>query len=184
LLVIYGRIELALFTFIPMVISWIWILGLASLFNINFNFVNIVIATFIFGLGDDYSIFITDGLLNKYKHKKNSLNSYNQAIILSAITTMVGLGVLFFAKHPAINSISIISVLGILCILLVSMIVQPLLFNLFVQNRVENKKIPLTLIAFLVSVFEFSWFVIGCFFAYIVLGVLLLLPIPKKNKRY
>lgn len=184
LLVIYGRIELALFTFIPMVISWIWILGIASLFGMSFNFVNIVIATFIFGLGDDFSIFITDGLLNKYKHKKNTLNSYNQAIILSAITTMVGLGVLFFAKHPAIHSISIISVLGILCILLVSMVVQPLLFNLFVQNRVENKKNPLTLIAFLVSVFEFSWFVIGCFFAYIVLIVLIILPIPKKNKRY
>lgn len=184
LLIIYGRIELTLFTFIPMVISWIWILGLASIFNINFNFVNIVIATFIFGLGDDFSIFITDGLLNKYKYKKNSLNAYNQAIVLSAITTMVGLGVLFFAKHPAINSISIISVLGIGCILFISIVVQPLLFNLFIQNRVNHKKTPISFIAFIVSVFEFSWFVAGCLVAYVVLLILLLLPIPKKNKRY
>lgn len=184
LLIIYGRIELTLFTFIPMVISWIWILGLASIFNINFNFVNIVIATFIFGLGDDFSIFITDGLLNKYKYKKNAINSYNQAIVLSALTTMVGLGVLFFAKHPAINSISIISVLGIGCILFISIVVQPLLFNLFIQNRTDIKKTPATFIAFIVSVFEFSWFVIGCFVAYVVLFILLLLPLPKKYKRY
>ena len=68
---------MALFTFIPMVISWIWILGIAAIFGLKFNFVNIVIATFIFGLGDDFSIFVTDGLLHKYKHKKNTLGSYN-----------------------------------------------------------------------------------------------------------
>ena len=125
LLIIYGRIEMALFTFIPMVISWIWILGIASIFDIKFNFINIVIATFIFGLGDDFSIFVTDGLLHKYKYKKNTLGSYNTAIVLSAITTMVGTGVLFFAKHPAISSVSIISVLGIFCILIISIVVQP-----------------------------------------------------------
>jgi predicted RND superfamily exporter protein len=140
LLIIYGRIELALFTFIPMVISWVWILGMASIFDIKFNFVNIIIATFVFGLGDDFSIFVTDGLLSKYKYKKNTLGSYNTAIILSAITTMVGTGVLFFAKHPAIHSVAIISVLGIFCILVISIILQPFLFDIFIQNRVVSKK--------------------------------------------
>jgi len=74
-LFIYGRIELALFTFIPMVISWIWILGIAAIFDIKFNFVNIIIATFIFGLGDDFSIFVTDGLLHKYKYKKDTFKT-------------------------------------------------------------------------------------------------------------
>jgi 1-acyl-sn-glycerol-3-phosphate acyltransferase len=184
LLIIYGRIEMALFTFIPMVISWVWILGIAGIFDLKFNFVNIVIATFIFGLGDDFSIFVTDGLLHKYKHKKNTLGSYNMAIVLSALTTMVGTGVLFFAKHPAIHSVSVISVLGILCVLLVSIIVQPFLFDLFVQNRIGKKKTPLTLVALLVSVFEFSFFVAGCLHAYIILVGLYIFPAPKKNKRY
>jgi len=184
LLIIYGRIEMALFTFIPMVISWIWILGIAAIFGLKFNFVNIVIATFIFGLGDDFSIFVTDGLLHKYKHKKNTLGSYNMAIILSALTTMVGTGVLFFAKHPAIHSVSVISVLGILCVLLVSIIVQPFLFDLFIQKRIDKKKAPLTFIAFVVSIFEFPWFVFGCIVAYIVLAILFVLPIQKSKKRY
>jgi len=183
LLIIYGRIELALFTFIPMVISWIWILGIASIFDIKFNFVNIVIATFIFGLGDDFSIFVTDGLLNKYKYKKNSLGSYNIAIILSALTTMVGTGVLFFAKHPAIYSVSLISVLGIFCILIISIIVQPFLFSLFVQKRIETKKTPITLVAFLVSIFEFTWFVFGCIIIYSILLIIFILPLPKDKKR-
>ena len=184
LLLIYGRIELALITFIPMVISWIWILGIAAIFGIQFNFVNIIIATFIFGLGDDFSIFVTDGLLSKYKYNKNSLGSYNTAIILSAVTTMVGTGVLFFAEHPAIKSVSIISVLGIFCILIISLTVQPLLFNLIIQKRIDKKKTPVTLIAFIISVFEFSWFVFGCLVAYVVLAVLIILPLPKTKKRY
>ena len=183
LLIIYGRIELALITFIPMVISWIWILGIAALFGIQFNFVNIVIATFIFGLGDDFSIFVTDGLLSKYKYNKNSLGSYNTAIILSALTTMVGTGVLFFAEHPAIKSVSVISVLGIFCILIVSLTVQPLLFDLLIQKRVDKKKTPLTFIAFLISLFEFPWFVFGCIVAYLVLALLIIMPFSKKRKR-
>ncbi len=184
LLIVYGRIEMALFTFIPMVISWVWILGIAGMFGLKFNFVNIVIATFIFGLGDDFSIFVTDGLLNKYKYKKNTLGSYNMAIILSALTTMVGTGVLFFAEHPAIHSVSIVSVLGILCVLLVSIVVQPFLFDLFVQDRIDKKKIPLTFLAFVVSLFEFPWFVFGCFVNYTLLAILFILPFPKKHKRY
>lgn len=184
LLAIYGRIELALFTFIPMVISWVWILGIASIFDIKFNFVNIVIATFVFGLGDDFSIFVTDGLLSKYKYKKNTLSSYNTAIILSAITTMVGTGVLFFAKHPAIHSVALISVLGIFCILVISLVLQPFLFDIFIQNRIEKKKTPVTLVAFLVSVFEFSWFVFGCVVTYLILAFLIILPLPKKKKRF
>jgi len=184
LLIIYGRIELALFTFIPMVVSWIWILGIASIFDIKFNFVNIVIATFVFGLGDDYSIFVTDGLLTKYKFKKNTLGSYNTAIILSAITTMVGTGVLFFAKHPAIHSVALISVLGIFCILVISIVLQPFLFDIFIQNRIEKKKTPVTLVAFLVSVFEFSWFVFGCLVISILLPFIIILPISRKKKRF
>src|SRR5690606_5387883 len=37
LLLLYGRIELALLSFLPMAISWVWILGLAALLDIPFN---------------------------------------------------------------------------------------------------------------------------------------------------
>ena len=181
LIVIYGRIELALLAFIPMVISWIWILGFASLLDIKFNFVNIVITTFIFGLGDDFSIFVTDGLLAKYKTKKDSLKSYSLAIILSAGTTMIGTGVLYFAKHPAIHSIALLSVIGIACILFISLIVQPFLFHLFVQNKVDDNKPPTTFFQFICSSILFFFFVFGSF----ILSILsiLLLPVNKKSKR-
>ncbi|PWJ58553.1 1-acyl-sn-glycerol-3-phosphate acyltransferase [Dyadobacter jejuensis] len=183
LLLVYGRIELALLTFFPMVISWIWILGIASLLHIPFNFVNVVVTTFIFGLGDDFSIFVTDGLLQKYHHRRNSLQSYKSAIWLSGFTTLIGTGCLILAKHPAIHSIALISMLGIGCILFMSFIVQPALFRLFVQDRIEKKKPPITFLPFLISVNSFCYFVVGCLILHSHLVTILLLPISKKKKR-
>ncbi|HEY0742501.1 MAG TPA: MMPL family transporter, partial [Chryseosolibacter sp.] len=40
LLLMYGRIELTLMTFVPMLITWIWILGIMALVGIEFNIVN------------------------------------------------------------------------------------------------------------------------------------------------
>jgi predicted RND superfamily exporter protein len=100
LLISYGRIELTLITFIPMLIAWIWILGIMALLGIEFNIVNVMISTFIFGLGDDYSIFIMDGLRQEYKTGRKNLASYKTSILLSALTTIAGLGVLIFASTP------------------------------------------------------------------------------------
>jgi uncharacterized protein len=75
LLISYGRIELTLITFVPMLFTWIWILGLMGLFGIEFNIVNVMVSTFIFGLGDDYSIFIMDGLQSEYRSGRRTLPS-------------------------------------------------------------------------------------------------------------
>ena len=55
----FGRLELGIIAFLPLAVGWIWILGVMHLAGISFNIVNIILATFIFGQGDDYTIFIT-----------------------------------------------------------------------------------------------------------------------------
>lgn len=183
LFMVYGRIELALFSMFPMLLSWIWILGISALFDIQFNFVNIIIVTFIFGLGDDFSIFITDGLIQKYGQGKNQLQSYKPAIILSGITTIIGTGVLYFAKHPAVSSIALISVVGILTILFVSLVLQPGVFAIFVSNRTKRKRSPITLLGLLYSIFLYTYFLTGCTLIHGFLFILLLLPISRLKKR-
>jgi predicted exporter/2-polyprenyl-3-methyl-5-hydroxy-6-metoxy-1,4-benzoquinol methylase len=145
LLISYGRIELTLISFLPMLISWFWILGLMGIFDIHFNIVNIIISTFVFGLGDDYSIFITDGLQKKYIEGKDNLPSYKVSIFLSAFTTIIAMGALIFAKHPALRSIAVISIIGIACVLLISNTIIPLLFRWFITDRTDKGKAPFTL---------------------------------------
>lgn len=66
----FGRIELTLLSFLPLAISWIWILALMPVFNMQFNIVNIILATFIFGMGDDYTIFMTEGCMYEFRYGK------------------------------------------------------------------------------------------------------------------
>jgi uncharacterized protein len=184
LLISYGRIELALITFIPMLISWVWILGIMGLFGIKFNIVNIILSTFIFGLGDDYSIFTMDGLLQEYKYgKKDNLASFRSSIFLSAITTILGIGVMIFAKHPSLQSVALISIIGISCVVLTSQVLIPLLFNWLITNRVKKGRAPWTLQGWAKSVFAFTYFVTGCLVLTVIGWVLVKYnPFKKKEK--
>ena len=183
LLVSYGRIELTLFTFLPMAISWIIILGLMAILDIKFNIVNIILATFIFGIGDDFSIFIMDGLMQEYKNGKRMLDAHKTAIFFSAFTAIVGMGVLIFAKHPALKSIALISVLGMSVVVLVSYTIQPLLFRLLVTSQTQKGGFPYTLLAILNTAYCFIYFFIGCILSQVYMVVLMVLPISRTRKK-
>ena len=159
LLLMYGRIELTLVSFIPMFISWVWILGIMGMAGIQFNIINIIVSTLTFGLGDDYSLFIMDGLLQEYKTGKKNLSSFKSSIILSAVTTIAGLGVLIFAKHPALRSIALISIIGIVCVVVMAQILIPFLFSVLIKKRVNKNRFPWTLWGFIKSSFAFSYFI-------------------------
>lgn len=180
----YGRIELTLVSFIPMFVSMIWILGLMGIFGIEFNIINIIISALIFGLGDDYSLYIMDGLLQEYKTGKKILASYKTSIFLSAITTITGLGVLIFAKHPALKSIAFISIIGICCVVIMAQILIPFLFNILVRNRIEDKRFPWTFTGFLKSVFAFAYFVTGCIILTILGFLFKLNPFGKEKGKF
>ncbi len=182
LLVVYGRIELTLVSFIPMLISWVWILGIMGMAGIQFNIINIIISALIFGLGDDYSLFIMDGLLQEYKTGKKNLSSFKSSIILSAVTTIVGLGVLIFAKHPALKSIALISIIGILCVVIMSQILIPFFFSILIKNRVNKNRFPWTIWGFIKSSTAFSLFISVSLFFTILGRSFISLQVREKGK--
>ncbi|MEG1290407.1 MAG: 1-acyl-sn-glycerol-3-phosphate acyltransferase [Bacteroidales bacterium] len=183
LLLSYGRIELAALAFVPMAISWIIILGLMALFGIEFNIVNIILSTFIFGIGDDFSIFIMDGLLSEYTTGKKLLSSHKTAIFFSAFTTIIGMGALVFAGHPALKSISVISILGMCAVVIISYTIQPILFRLLISSQVHRGGFPYTLLGILNSLYAFLYFLSGCIILQILILILSFLPINKKRKK-
>lgn len=184
LLFSYGRVELTLITFLPMLITWIWILGLMGLFGLHFNIINIIISTFIFGLGDDFSIFITDGLTRKFKEGKEVISSHRVSIFLAAITITFGLGALIFAKHPALRSIALISIIGIFCVLFIGQTVQPFLYNFFIQSRKEKGFPPWTIPTLILFWIAFGYYVTVSLAATLIGYILLyLVPYPNIKKR-
>lgn len=115
----FRKIELVIVSVIPIMISWIFTTGVMGMFHLQFNVVNIIVCTLIFGIGVDYSIFMTSALQKEHTYGNKQLASYRTSILLSVITTLLGIGVLVFAKHPALKSISMISVIGIFSALLI-----------------------------------------------------------------
>ena len=161
LTVSFGRIELGIITFIPLLISWVFTLGIMGLLGIRFNIFNIIISTFIFGLGIDYAIFCMRGLMQEYQYGRKKLISYKISILLSGITTLVGIGVLIFAKHPALQSIAISAIIGILSVIFITYTLLPRLFNFLIRHEGRNRRWPATFKDFLFSINTFLIFIVG-----------------------
>ncbi|MBK5720105.1 1-acyl-sn-glycerol-3-phosphate acyltransferase [Dysgonomonas sp. Marseille-P4677] len=183
LLISYGRIELTLISFSPMFISWIIIIGIMGITGMEFNIINIILSTFIFGIGDDFSIFIMDGLQNKYRTNKPVLNGHKTAIFFSAFTIIVGIGALIFAQHPALQSISVMSILGMIVVVLVSYTIPPILFRIFISSQTTKGLPPYTLASILITAFIYGLFLVGCLSLRLIMLILYLIPIKKVKKR-
>jgi len=184
LLVFFGRIEIALITFIPILLSWMWTLGLMGLFGIEVNIFNIIISTFVFGLGIDYCIFLMNGIMNGYREGNQDLVPYKLSILLSAMTTIAGIGVLIFARHPALRSIAVVSIFGISTVVVVSYTLLPLLFRFLTRSSGRNRIQPVTLFKILSSLVTFLLF-LGCAgLVTLFLPLFILLPLPRSTKKH
>lgn len=131
----FGRFEIAALAFVPMALSWIWILGLMVVFGLKFNIVNIILATFIFGQGDDYTIFITEGVLQQHKTGRSMPGSYLRGILVSALIMFFGIGSLAFAQHPALQSLAWVTILGMSVVVSMACILPPYLFSLIIKYK-------------------------------------------------
>lgn len=171
----FRRLELALAAFLPMVVSWIWITGIMGIFGVSFNIVNIILATFIFGLGDDYTIFMVEGLQYEHTFRKPLLSSYKTGVTLSALTMFVGIGSLVFAVHPALHSLGAVAVIGMVCVVVLAFILPPVIFRFLVcrRGRKERKDriFPVRIADILVTLFCGVVFAVLCLYYKIVVAL-------------
>ena len=148
----FGRIELAIIAFIPMAISWVWILGIMAIVGIKFNIVNVILATFIFVQGDDYTIFMTEGCQHEYTFRKPILSSYKNSILQSALIMLVGIGTLIISKHPAMRSLAEVTIVGMISVVLMSYTFPPLLFKWLTMKDGKYRTYPITFISLLFGI--------------------------------
>ena len=161
LLFSFGRIELTILTFIPLTVAWVWILGIMNIFDIKFNIVNIILATFIFGLGDDYTIFVTEGMIYEYSRRKKMLVSFKNSIILSSTILFIAIGILIFAKHPALRLLAETAIIGMIAVVMCAYLLPPLFFNYLTTKNGKPREVPWTLTRFIFSFYSFMVFLVG-----------------------
>lgn len=183
LFLFYRSLSLTLIASIPIMLTWLLTIGIMGVFKIEFNVFNIIISSFIFGLGIDYSIFMTNALRKDYTYGTKEVSTYKISIILSVITTVLGVGVLVFAKHPAVYSISLVSLIGILITVFVVFTIQPLLFKIFISDRAKRGYSPIHFTLFIRSFLLTAFYAIGgMFFSLFSVTILRIIPVSKKKK--
>ena len=130
LLISFKSIWSAILSFIPMALSWYVVQGAMVLLGLQFNLINIVISTFIFGIGVDYSIFVMEGLLAIARSGSSKLLVWHKsAIFFSAIVLLIVMCSLLFAVHPSISSIGLTALIGMATTVIFSYTIQPWLFR-------------------------------------------------------
>ncbi len=130
LLISFRNLWIALIAFMPMALSWYVVEGMMALLGIQFNLINIVISTFIFGIGVDYSIFVMEGLLNEARNGDKSMLAFHKtAIFFSALVLIIVVCSLIFAQHPAIRSIGTSTLIGMVTTIAITYTLEPWIFR-------------------------------------------------------
>jgi len=126
LLSFHFNLKHTLLGFMPILLSWLIVLGAMVLADVRFNLISIIISTFIFGIGVDYSIFVMDGLTGTDQRK---LGYHKTAILLSAVTLIVTVSSMLIARHPAIQSVGFSTLVGLLSAVILSYVLQPAIYR-------------------------------------------------------
>ncbi len=182
LLIFFRRVELALISMIPIVLTGLVTAGAMYFLGIEFNIFSTIVTTLILGIGIDFSIYMTSGLQHEFTTGKEVLKTYRTSILLAVITTVLALGALIFAEHPALKSISLSSLIGILAAMFITFVFYPPVFSFFISNRSKKGKSPLPLGIAVNSLISFLYYGLGGIF-YSVLGMIFMTIMPLKRRK-
>jgi uncharacterized protein len=161
LLIIYGRIELALISIAPTLATFIWLAGTAAIFDIRLNITTSIITASFLSLSAVQSFFIMRRLLQAYKTgRENSLPGKSSDFI-SAIAILAGLGAIIFTRQPASQHPVTISIVGLTGAIFLPHLLIPFLFDILINNRARKKFFPWTFFGLLKSAFAFTYFVVA-----------------------
>jgi predicted RND superfamily exporter protein len=109
----FRNLKLTLLSFVPFVAGAVGMLGLMALLGLQFNFMNIFVGLMIIGVSTDYAIY----MLQRYNENpaafRGSAHETGKAILMAALTAIVGYGSFAFSHYPGLRSIGYASTFGI-----------------------------------------------------------------------
>lgn len=121
-------IRLTVLSLVPVVTGVVSILGMIPVLGLSLNAPSVISAMVAVGLCIDYGIFMV-----YHCHYRMETGTVT-AVTLSAVTTLIGAGVLLFARHPILFAIGLTMVTGVLAGYLSSILVLPSLYRRLVPE--------------------------------------------------
>ncbi len=161
IIVFFRNFELTILTMFPIVLTGVVTAGILYFLGLELNIFSTVVCTLVFGVGDDFSIFLTQAMQKEHTTGKNELPTYRTSIILAVFTTILSIGSLIFAKHPALHSLALVALIGMFSVIIITSTLYPFWFRLFITNRARKGLSPITFRLFLRAVFSFLYYGLG-----------------------
>ncbi|MGG7553179.1 MMPL family transporter [Chryseobacterium arthrosphaerae] len=161
IIVFFRNFELTILTMFPIILTGVVTAGILYFLGLELNIFSTVVCTLVFGVGDDFSIFLTQAMQKEHTTGKNELPTYRISIILAVFTTILSIGSLIFAKHPALHSLALVALIGMFSVIVITSTLYPFWFRFFITNRAKKGLSPITLRLFLSAVFSFLYYGLG-----------------------
>lgn len=132
LLLIYRNITDTFLVLTPLLLAALFTTALAVLFEIPFNFSNIIAIPLLFGIGVDNGIHMISRHRSGEATGSHILHtSTSRAVVLSALTTVASFGNLGYSSHPGTASMGQLLTIGVLLTLLSTLLILPVFMTSF-----------------------------------------------------
>jgi hypothetical protein len=125
----FHRPGLILLTVLPLVLGIAWTLGLMGALKYPFNSANVITLPLVIGIGVAYGVYTVD----RYREDRKLLlfsSSTGKAIVLSALTAMIGFGSMMISSHRGLKSLGFLMFVGVGMCLVTSIVVLPQILRL------------------------------------------------------
>ncbi len=141
LLVIIGVLVLdfksmhyAILAALPLGVGVLQMFGLLGVLEIPLNPANLIALPLILGIGVDYGVHI----VHEFREQKGPYRisaGTAVAVLVDALTTLVGFGSLMIATHQGLQSLGRVLTLGVTCCLFTSLVMLPAMLTWITRNR-------------------------------------------------
>ena len=126
LLVILRSVKDTLLVLLPLLLASVFTAAATVVFNVPFNFANIIALPLLFGLGVDSGIHMVHRLHYLDSSEENLLGtSEAQGVFYGALTTIFSFSSLAFTSHQGTASMGILLSIGLLMTLICALVVLP-----------------------------------------------------------
>jgi len=135
LLADFRNLKLSLLTFVPLILSFVSLYGIMSLFEIKLDFVNIIAIPLLVGIGIDDAVHINHRYLLEGKGRmRNTLAGTGSAVALTTITTIIGFASFIPSVMRAMRSTGIVLTLAMALAFLYSICLHPAVLVLVTEQ--------------------------------------------------
>jgi predicted RND superfamily exporter protein len=148
LILLYRSFSLGLMPPIPVILCSLWIVGTMFLLSISLNILTVMVTALTIGLGIDYSIHVMERFREEREKRKRGIEesihttimSTGTALTISAVTTILGFGVLVFSPMPIAQQFGIITAITIIFSFLAAVLVLPVILIVWAKRK-EKKEL-------------------------------------------